>query len=401
MRKIFGPGIVLAALLSVPFARGQEGSGDLSVEVTRETLRELRLLEPAWDSAVVNRESGLLLVGDDGVPTVRLAFPAAEILEVRSADGETTFDVGDDLRLDPTGTRLSIERTHGVQTIREAERFLPVESPMSYRHRVGDPETGLLYAPGRWFHDRSVEVTYVRADRAAEATNDDRGAEFFGRARTTDDPRAFALPRTLAALREGRPLTIGISGDSISTGLDASYKVGAPPNQTGYAELVVAQLREATGSEITLVNLSVAGWSVANGIEDLAAMNGAKPDLLIVAYGMNDVGRRDPDWFRERTAELIAGARAANPEVEIVLVATMLGNADWIHTPAEMFPKYRDELQCLTGPGIALADLTEVWTVLLERKDFLDLTGNGLNHPNDFGHRLYAQAILRGLLSGD
>jgi hypothetical protein len=27
----------------------------------------------------------------------------------------------------------------------------------------------------------------------------------------------------------------------------------------------------------------------------------------------------------------------------------------------------------------------------------LDLTGNGLNHPNDFGHRLYAQAILEYL----
>ncbi len=401
MRTMIGSGIALAALLSVSLAQGQEGGGDRTVEVTRKALRELRLLEPAWDSGVVRRESGVLLIGDDGIPTLRLAFPAAEILEVRSADGATTFDVTGDLRPDPTGTRLLFERTHGVLTIREGERFLPVEAPMSYRHRVGDPATGLLYAPGRWFHDRNVEVTYARADRAASESSDDRGAESFGRVRPTDDPLAFPLPRTLAALREGRPLTIGISGDSISTGLDASYKVDAPPNQTGYAELVVAQLNAATGSEITLVNRSVAGWSVANGIDDLAAMNQAKPDLLIVAYGMNDVGRRDPDWYRERTAELIAGARAANPEVEIMLVSTMLGNADWIHTPIEMFPKYRDELKRLTGPGIALADLTEVWTVLLERKDFLDLTGNGLNHPNDFGHRLYAQAILRGLLSGE
>ena len=35
-----------------------------------------------------------------------------------------------------------------------------------------------------------------------------------------------------------------------------------------------------------------------------------------------------------------------------------------------------------------------VWQELLENKHDLDLTGNGLNHPNDFGHRLYAQAIL-------
>ncbi|MBX7074950.1 MAG: hypothetical protein K1X71_17550 [Pirellulales bacterium] len=30
---------------------------------------------------------------------------------------------------------------------------------------------------------------------------------------------------------------------------------------------------------------------------------------------------------------------------------------------------------------------------MVHRHD-LDLTGNGLNHPNDFGHRLYAQTIL-------
>ena len=38
-------------------------------------------------------------------------------------------------------------------------------------------------------------------------------------------------------------------------------------------------------------------------------------------------------------------------------------------------------------------------TDLLARKSDFDLTGNGLNHPNDFGHRLYAQMIL-ALLTG-
>ena len=31
---------------------------------------------------------------------------------------------------------------------------------------------------------------------------------------------------------------------------------------------------------------------------------------------------------------------------------------------------------------------------VINNKHDLDLTGNGLNHPNDFGHRLYAQTIL-------
>ena len=39
-----------------------------------------------------------------------------------------------------------------------------------------------------------------------------------------------------------------------------------------------------------------------------------------------------------------------------------------------------------------------MWELLLMNKRDLDLTGNGLNHPNDFGHRLYAQAIVSVLI---
>jgi hypothetical protein len=41
--------------------------------------------------------------------------------------------------------------------------------------------------------------------------------------------------------------------------------------------------------------------------------------------------------------------------------------------------------------------MTSVWTGFLELKQDWDLTGNGVNHPNDFGHRVYAQ-VLSALL---
>ena len=72
----------------------------------------------------------------------------------------------------------------------------------------------------------------------------------------------------------------------------------------------------------------------------------------------------------------------------------MLGNRDWIRLKHEVFPEYRDALESLCGPGIALADLTSVWTGFLELKYDWDQSGNGVNHPNDFGHRVYAQTIL-------
>ena len=47
--------------------------------------------------------------------------------------------------------------------------------------------------------------------------------------------------------------------------------------------------------------------------------------------------------------------------------------------------------------GVAIADMTSVWEEFLKRKQDWDITGNGVNHPNDFGHRVYAQ-ILSALL---
>jgi hypothetical protein len=47
---------------------------------------------------------------------------------------------------------------------------------------------------------------------------------------------------------------------------------------------------------------------------------------------------------------------------------------------------------------VALADLTGVWTEFLKLKKDWDQTGNGVNHPNDFGHRVYAQVLSRLLI---
>ena len=121
----------------------------------------------------------------------------------------------------------------------------------------------------------------------------------------------------------------------------------SPPYQPGYPELVAAQLTKDFGAEIDLVNRSVAGWSIANGLADLDKLMESKPDLLIVAYGMNDVGRRDPAWFADQARSIQARAKAARPDLEIIWVTPMLGNREWVHTPREMFFAYQEALRWL------------------------------------------------------
>jgi hypothetical protein len=86
--------------------------------------------------------------------------------------------------------------------------------------------------------------------------------------------------------------------------------------------------------------------------------------------------------------------RRKRPNVDFILVATMMGNPEWSRSDTSLYMQYRDDLMRLSGPGVAVADLTSMWGDLLKSKKYVDLTGNGVNHPNDFGHRVYAEVIL-------
>jgi lysophospholipase L1-like esterase len=346
-------------------------------------LPNLHLREPAWKSPIVHRESSILLQDGDGLPTARLAFPAREILNVQLASRggerqEVVYQEGVHWRLSDNRSTLEWIGPVPCEPIRTEQLFVPEGSPNSYKHRAGNPEQSLLYAPGKWFHERNLEITYRRADEIP----------------TPPEVPASKPIKTMAKLRDRSRVVLAVSGDSISTGLDASGTTMSPPNQPGYPELVAAQLSNDFGADIELVNRSIAGWSIANGLADLDKLMVSKPDLLIVAYGMNDVGRRDPAWFADQAKKLRAKARELKPDVEIIWVTPMLGNRDWVHTPREMFFTYQESLKNAVTPDDALADVTQVWEVMSRQKHDLDFTGNGLNHPNDFGHRLYAQTIL-------
>ena len=52
------------------------------------------------------------------------------------------------------------------------------------------------------------------------------------------------------------------------------------------------------------------------------------------------------------------------------------------------------------GLDVAVADVQSIWKTFLTKKSFYDLTGNGVNHPNDYGHRIYASTLLE-ILTGE
>lgn len=373
------------ALIVTPASAQETPAADSQPVPVAEMLPGLHLLEPFWNSETAHRES-LFFVQGEGAPaaSARLYYPAKKILAIHSSDGKTVYELGKDLELSPDGKELVVVSGAKVPHIQAAEMFPAAGAERSIAHKAGDPTKHVLFENGRWFHDQQVEVTYLHDD------------EVWGSA--VPQFHTEQLPKTIAKLRAGAPVTIGVSGDSISAGGNASGPIKAAPGMPAFPELVAAQLEQHYGSKINLKNRAVGGWTSQNGSDDLDALLAEKPDLVIIAYGMNDVGYRNPELYRQTIASMLERIHQANPETEVILVSTMLGNSQWAPTPAEMFPAYRDVLASLTGPGIALADVTTLWQQLLTRKELLDVIGNGVNHPNDFGHRLYAQAILAMLV---
>jgi lysophospholipase L1-like esterase len=341
---------------------------------------------PFWLSTTMDGETVLFLKeGDASQPKASLLFAPTKILSVASSSSEVVYEEGRDYLWKP-GTKEIVLPPGSRIVVKTPEDLCRPPKSQQFALTRRDGKGEILFGATHEYHDMQTVVSYTHQPGA-----------------WAGPVPAFAgeqLPRTLKKLTEKQPLTIALLGDSISTGCNASGWAGEAPFQPPYQDLLVMHLKAVYGGEVTLKNFAVGGTSAAWGLANIGKVIEAKPDLVILAFGMNDSAGRPTKDYQADTQGMIDAVRQALPETEFILVATMLGNQDWVTLHQELFPQFRDALASLCGPGIALADMTSVWAELLKHKKDCDLTGNGVNHPNDFGHRVYAQ-VLSSLLIRD
>lgn len=347
------------------------------------SLSEFHLDQPFWSSGTMHRES-LFFVQEDGQPPrAALLFPPTKIISLKSANGLTNYVVGKDFVFERESQSLILPVGSRMPFKTAAQMKPPPGSP----HSIGacvDGKSHLFFTNDKTIHELQAEVTYTHKRGLWPGP----APAFAGK----------ALPRTLHKLQRKEPLKVVLLGDSISFGLNASKSSQVPPFMPAYGELAVRHLERVYGRPITFTNFSISGWSTYQGLANIEKIAGEKPDLMILAFGMNDAsGRMPAAKFADNIRQLMDATKQQQPQAEFILVASMLGNREWSYAAPELYPAYRDALAGLCGDGVALADLTTMWTELLKHKKFADLTGNNVNHPSDFGHRIYAQVIL-GLL---
>ena len=327
-------------------------------------------------------DESVLFSNDTEPPEVRLLFKPNKVVSVKAANDSTTYVEGKDYTVDLEKGLLKLTEN---STIKSYNLYGDVINHGQWKDSKG---RHILWGEADLMHGLQLKVTYTH-----------NGTEWKGKT-FVPQSQPEKLPTVSEKLRAGKPCSIVLCGDSISVGYNASGFVKAPPHLPPYGEQVVESLKAKSKADISYNNISKAGAGAGWGKAQLSVLNKHNPDLAIIAFGMNDAGRRGShtdraDNYKKNIKFIIDGLRKNNPNVEIVLVGNMLPNSEF--KPHEGHFENRKRLLELADEydGIVVADVMSVTQEILKKKKFADISGNHLNHPNDWLHRLYAEVVLR------
>ncbi len=337
-----------------------------------------------WQSGQMHGESILPIRSQtDAGTTVKLAFVPSDLPRLVKCDLTQTFEPGIDFCWEPGSDEINIPADSRIAVVNESDLYRPAHSQQHGKCR--DMDRDIFFGAKGQYRDMQTAVSYAfDVDQWKLAK--------------TMQPTG-TLPNTTAKLKAGDPINLVFMGDSITTGCDASGKYNVAPNAPGYADLLTDAMSKQFSCKVDAQNLAVGGKTSDWGLEQTEKINAQTPDLVVLAFGMNDASHQTSALkFQGNISQMIASIKSQCPACEFILVATMTANAQWEHASPELYPQYREVLSLLQGTGIIMADVYSLWDEMVMRKGYLSFTANGLNHPNDFGHRLYAQTLWASLL---
>lgn len=308
----------------------------------------------------------------DGFTPVRLRYP-------RGVKDVNVYAVADNTRCeyeegrDYTVTGGCIVRTHG-------SRFPDFSQSVFYGKNPFDHE---LYA--EWGNaDYMLYADYTAEVDPQELT------ENIAVAQAKANGQYGALAAFLNRFRN-KPLRICVFGDSISTGAEAT-EIGKAYFY-GFAREIDAKYN--TESEVLMH--AIGGESSESGRARYRDVLRDKADLMLLAYGMNDQNLHDgrfatpPERYAENI-QLITGEVSA-AGTQAVLISPCSPHPHWIHTSGKTDEYVAVLSELSKSLHVPFADVYSLWQEELRYKSDDDLLHNGINHPSDYGHAIYAIAL--------
>ena len=350
-----------------------------------------------------------------------LLFPIKEIVSVTSYDGSKVYEEGKDYVVEDG--KLKVTENSSIPCITAAKYYdAPAISGISILTK--NPATGKMTSTF-WGESQmkawQVSVTYTHED-AWEGFVQESNLETY--------------QNLIKKLVAGDDVTIFFYGDSITWGACSSFMENAAPKQGSYAILFTEALADLFGYKvkyintglaaamacapvpaedyvggdrgtITYVNTAIGGWTSNDGVTNFDKFIGEQVakygcDLFVLAYGMND-GGFSVSTTKANTKKMVDAMLEIKPEASIMLVATMTPHmgSNWDHA---VIGQQEKQLEALAkayrkdGVACAVACVNSVSKAVQEHKTFNDYSGNNINHPNDWSHRVYAQTLLQTLV---
>lgn len=337
-------------------------------------------VNPFWDSKYMYNET-MMFVGKDDCPS--MLFTAEEVISVRSYDLKTEYKEGKDYVIEDNCIKLTPDTSIPYYT--EEEYYPTTYKPGACFGCTRDDKNYILFGEGDTFCKKQIAVTYRHSGWNKVSEIADMSDRF---------------SRSLEKLEKGKPLNVVFYGDSITTGANSSGIIGVGPYAQSFPEMIVGWLeKKYPSSKITYVNTAVGGMNTKWGADNVEQrVNAHNPDLVFIGFGMNDPSLA-PSVYKEQIRSVIDSVKSALEETEIMLFSSILPNEE----VAGFFGNQRlfeAELKDLADElnGVGVAPITSMHEYLLKTKRYYDMTGNNVNHPNDFLARIYAQVILKSLI---
>ena len=339
---------------------------------------------PLFTGSVMTNETVLFMGTDDAAP---LMYKADEILSVTSFDLQTNYLEGVDWTFDAATHTIRPTANTRMPYYTEAEWY-----PESGRFACNLPgKAYVFFSEGSVISLHQVCVTYRHSDSWD-------GPEM------RSDAEAFApMLEELAARQGGKTL---FYGDSITTAANSSGMIGFEPYIPGWPKQVHDGIVEATGNTgLAYVNTAVGGKNTQWGLDNVQELVIAHaPDFVLIAFGMND-SLSAADYSAKHEA-MVNAIHSALPGATVMLVPPMVPNleATSFASRGTLFPQYEEALYALAAKfraagfaRIGCANVNTMHAAVLARKRYRDMTGNNVNHCNDFSARIYRDTILAAM----
>jgi acyl-CoA thioesterase I len=172
----------------------------------------------------------------------------------------------------------------------------------------------------------------------------------------------------------------------VALGDSAAQGIGASRPDRGYVSLLAERMREQTGRPVQVVNLSSSGATIRDLLDtQLPRLLQLRPDVVTVAIGGNDVRSYDPTRFSAAADELTA----ALPAGTLIADVPYFMHGGWeersVQAGGFITAGARAHQLRLVGLHDALRDRGA-------RAMLTDFAADWF-HPNDRGHRVWADAF--------